>query len=413
MSEDHSPPVNTGSASPLPLDGLLVLDVASFIAGPAAATVMADFGAEVIKIEPPGAGDPHRRLHLSPGMPESDAPYCWMVEGRNKRSLALDLGQDDGRAVLHRLVERADVLVTNFPDRVRERLGLRYADLAPLNPRLIYASLTGYGETGPDAARPAFDIAALWARSRMMDSVKPHSGAEPAMSLPGMGDHPTALALYGAILTALLRRERTGRGGEVGTSLAANGVWANACLLQAALVDAEFQPRPPRAQGRSALGMSYRCRDGRWFVLTLLNEAKLWPGFMRALGLAHLADDPRFNTPEARADNAPTLIAELDAIFATADWDHWRPILDSVGVSFGPVQSVIEAAADPQLAGPGTIVDGPNGRVVDSPLWVDRPAAKRPPGPAPEVGADSEAILARLGYDAGEIDRLRQAGIVG
>src|SRR5216110_2162814 len=202
-------------------DGLKVIDCASFIAGPAAATVMSDFGAEIVKIEPPGAGDPYRRRAVPvPGKPLNPG---FILDARNKRSLALDLRADAGRAVLYRLVRDADVFITNYPPPVRQRLKITYDDLAPLNPRLIYASFTGYGETGSEANKPGFDSNAWWARSGMMDLVRPDHAGPPARSLPGMGDHPSALALFGAIVAALYRRERTGKGAHVGTSLMANG----------------------------------------------------------------------------------------------------------------------------------------------------------------------------------------------
>jgi crotonobetainyl-CoA:carnitine CoA-transferase CaiB-like acyl-CoA transferase len=176
-------------------EGLKVLDCASFIAAPAAATVLSDFGAEVIKIEPPGSGDPYRNLPNLPGYPHSEHNFAWLMEARNKRSLALDLSKPEGQAVLHRLAAEADVLITNFPPAVRGRLGLTYDELAPLNPRLIYASFTGYGEKGEEANKPGFDSNAYWARSGLMDLVRADTDTTPARSVAGMGDHPCAMAL--------------------------------------------------------------------------------------------------------------------------------------------------------------------------------------------------------------------------
>ncbi|MDO9062700.1 MAG: CoA transferase, partial [Bradyrhizobium sp.] len=214
-------------------DGLKVLDCASFIAAPAAATVLSDFGADVIKIEPPGLGDPYRNLPNLPGYPASQHNYSWMLEARNKKSLALDLSRPEGQAVLHRLVTEADVFITNFPPAVRERLALTFAQLAPLNERLIYASFTGYGEKGEEANKPGFDSNAYWARSGLMDLVRADENTTPARSVAGMGDHPCAMALFGAIVTALYRRERTGKGSQVKSNLMANGMWASSVLAQA------------------------------------------------------------------------------------------------------------------------------------------------------------------------------------
>ena len=191
------------------LDGIRVLDAASFIAGPVATTVMADFGADVVKIEPPG-GDAYRVRNA--GYPPSPYNFPWIVDNRSKRGLALDLRTADGQAVLHHLVRGADVFVTNLPLDARARLGVRYEDLAPLNARLVYASVTAYGETGEEASRPGFDSTALWARTGLMDLVRPSPDAPPSRSLPGMGDHPTGMSLFGAIMAALYQRERTGRG---------------------------------------------------------------------------------------------------------------------------------------------------------------------------------------------------------
>ena len=234
-------------------DGLKVLDCASFIAAPAAATVLSDFGADVIKIEPPGAGDPYRNLPNLPGYPHSEHNFAWMLEARNKKSLALDLSKPEGQAVLHRLAAEADVFITNYPPQVRARLGITYDHLAPLNERLIYASFTGYGEKGEEANKPGFDSNAYWARSGLMDLVRADEHTTPARSIAGMGDHPCAMALYGAIVTALYKRERTGKGSHVSSNLMANGVWASGVLAQAKLCGAKFRRAAP-ARARAERG---------------------------------------------------------------------------------------------------------------------------------------------------------------
>ncbi len=260
------------------LEGIMVLDVGSFIAGPAAATVMSDFGAEVIKVEPPSTGDPYRDLLRLPGMPLSEHNYPWLLDSRNKKSLALDLKVPEGREALLTLVARADVYLTNYPPGVLGRLRLAWEDLSAVNPRLVYASLTGYGEVGEEANKPGFDVNAWWARSAMMDLVRQSNGP-PASSMPGMGDHPTSVALFGAIMLGLFQRERTGRGTKVSTSLMANGAWANSVLIQGMLAGAAFVERPPRERALNALINFYQCRDGRWFSLTMLREEKDWERF--------------------------------------------------------------------------------------------------------------------------------------
>jgi formyl-CoA transferase len=237
----------------LPLEGIRVLDVSTYIAGPAAAVVLGDYGADVIKVEQPGEGDPNRSMVSVAAYPKSEVNYPWLMDARNKRSIALDLKHASGRAVLDRLIARADVLITNFPLPVRERLRLRHEDVAGLNRRLIYASLTGYGEAGPDRDRSGFDSTAYFARSGLLDQLR-YEGQPPHFSLPAQGDRPTAMALVAGILMALYRRERTGEGTTVATSLLANGLWSNGVYAQAALVGAFLPLRPPRDRPRSALG---------------------------------------------------------------------------------------------------------------------------------------------------------------
>jgi len=257
------------------LSGIRVLDVASYIAAPVAATLMADYGADVIKVEAP-KGDAYRHLNNNPGLPETDAAFHWHVTNRNKRGLALDLTSAAGRQVLERLVAGTDVFITNFPLGARKRLQLNYADIQALNPKLIYASLSAYGESGDEAPNPGFDSTAYWARSGLMDMVRPDPDGGPARSMPGQGDHPTGVALFGAIMLALFDRQRTGVGQHVHTSLMANGLWANAFAAQAALSGAQMPRRPKREDMPNALTNHYQCADQRWFILTLLNQDRDW-----------------------------------------------------------------------------------------------------------------------------------------
>ena len=335
--------------------GLRVLDCASFIAGPAAATVLADFGADVVKIEPTGEGDMYRQLYKMPGQPVSDHNWGWMLTGRSKRSVALDLKSEAGRAVLYRLVEGADVFVTNYPQPVRRRLGFAPDDLAPLNDRLIYAALSAYGETGPEAEKTGFDSTAYWARSGLMDLVRADASTPPARSVAGMGDHPSAMALYAAIATALYRREKTGRGGFVGTSLLANGLWANGCFIQSVLCGGTIPPRPPRAGMPNAVTNMYHTQDGRWFSLAVLNEERQFLPLLRAIGREDLAGDPRFATIPERRRHVAALIGILDAVFAAHPLSHWRAALDAAGITFGIVGTVDEIADDPQMHAIGAL----------------------------------------------------------
>lgn len=393
--------------------GLKVIDCATYIAAPTAATVLADFGAEVIKLEPPGEGDPWRHVSQRPGMPVSPHNYGWLVDNRNKRGLALDLKAEAGREVLERLVASADIFITNLPLPARARLRVRYEDFAPAHPRLIYGSFTAYGEHGEEAGKTGFDLTAYWARSGLMDQVRADQSALPARSVAGMGDHPTAMALYGGLVTALYRREKTGIGGEVCASLLGSGMWANAFLIQAALCGAATPVRPPREETSHALGAMYRSGDGRWFLLALTSELRQWPALAQAVGLPELATDTRFATIADRRANARVLMTILDAAFAQKPLADWRRILDAAGLTFGIVGTVEEIAADPQPRAAGILrpLADTGMLTVDSPFTL-RDSAKVPTTLAPGHGEHSAAVLGDLGYSEAEIARLRQAGVI-
>ncbi len=401
-------------AKPGVFDGLKVLDAASFIAAPAAATVMADFGADVIKIEPPGEGDAYRNISFQPGMPVGDTNYCWTVDDRNKRSLALDLKHPAARQVVHDLVAGADVFITNYPPPVRRRLGISFDQLSHINERLIYASLSAYGEHGDEANKPGFDSTAWWARSGLMDLVRPEAQSLPARSVPGMGDHPTALALYGAIVTALFHRERTGKGAYVGTSLMANGVWANACFIQAGLDGARFVSRPPRTQALNALSNHYRCRDDRWLILavSVAQDAKLWPLFAETIGRPDLAANPLFEDRASRLENAGALVALLDEIFLLRDGEEWTRLLESKGFAVALVARPSEAPHDRQMHQNGVIVPlKGGGHTVSTPFWLAG-MEKAAAAPAPKLGEHSDAILQERGITAEKIAELRARGVI-
>ena len=399
----------------LPLQGLRVLDLASFIAGPVATTVMGDYGAEVIKIEPPGEGDPQRKLGQAHSVPQHPVNFCWHMTNRNKRSVVLDLKNPLGREAFDRLVATADVMVVNFPLKVRERLRMRYADVKPANPRLIYASMTGYGEQGPDADQPGFDSTAFFARSGLLDGLT-YEGGPPAFSLPAQGDQMAGMNLFAAIAMALLHRERTGEGSEVGTSLHASGLWSNAILAQGALLGAYVAPRPPRTKPRSALANQYRTSDGRWIQLTIVREDKLWPELCKALERTDLLDDPRFATLEKRRAHATDLAAILDPVFAGRPWPEWRERLRRHEITFGLLGILRDVPDDEQAVANGAVVptrqhDMP--RAISAPIRLSFAPEPVAPGAGPAHGAHTDEVLRELGYDQPGLDRLRSAGALG
>ncbi len=397
------------------LAGLKVIDCGTFIFGPAVATVLSDFGADVIKVEPPGIGDPYRYLHKMPPIPDSEHAYGWMLTNRNKRGIALNLKDAEGQAVLRRLITDADVFVTNYHPSVLRAFRATYEELAPLNSRLIYAYATGYGERGAEVEKPGYDATAWWARSGLMESVR-EADSDPALSVPGMGDHPSAMALVSGVLLAMLQRERTGKGTKVSSSLLANGAWANGYLLQAVLVGAKQFAPVTRRSTPNALVNRYRTRDDRWIFLAVIQEQKDWPRLPVALSRTDLLDDQRFNELPARRANATALISELDAIFATRDLAEWREALDRQDITFGIIGRLTEADEDQQMIDNDVFrdvhfADGTMLRTVDSPVSLAG-CDKVQPRPAPTLGEHSDQILSELGYDAAQVAALRARGAV-
>ena len=393
--------------------GLHVVDLASYIAGPAAATMLADFGADVVKVEPPGTGDVYRFFSSVPPNPTSDVNYAWQLTNRNKRSIAIDLKSAEAKEVLARLARWADVVVVNFPPKVKATLGVTYEALGPLNPRLIYADVTGYGSEGPEADTPGFDVTAYWARSGLMQ-VTHDAGSPPTLPIPGIGDHATATTLYAAIVTALYTRETTGKGSHVSTSLLANGIWGAAAWVEGGLNGGHFFPQHDRKNPPNALLNPYQTSDGRWIVLVAA-QRKDWPGFAKAIGRPELLTDPRF-TEDKRAANAAALVEILDPIFASQPLAYWKKLLTEARVIFGVVQVAHEIINDPQLDANGIVVplespDSAPARTVSNPIQIVG-ADKVKPSAAPKLGEHGAQILKELGFDDAEIHHLSDVGAV-
>jgi crotonobetainyl-CoA:carnitine CoA-transferase CaiB-like acyl-CoA transferase len=397
--------------SRLPLDGLRVLDVSSFIAAPAAAVVLGDYGADVIKVEPPGEGDPHRANINLTSFPKAEVNYPWHLDARNKRSIALDLKHTDGRAALDRLIDTADILITNYPFPARARLRLSYEEVAARNPRLIYASFSGYGEAGPDKDQPGFDSNAYFARSGILDATH-FEGQPPGFALPAQGDRPSAMALLSAILLALIDRERTGKGTWVASNLLANGLWSNGVYAQASLLGSYLPNRPPRERPRSALANIYLTSDERWLQLNVAHEARLWPAVLEIIERPDLARDPRFAEIKPRHDHAAELREILDRIFLTRPFAHWNRLLKAHGIPHSRINRLQDIPVDVQAVAARAVVetDTPGmPQTLAAPFQIGH-AAPRRPGPGPTLGQHTDVILREAGLSENEIAVLKASG---
>ncbi|HET6984910.1 MAG TPA: CoA transferase [Myxococcaceae bacterium] len=392
--------------------GLKVVDFASFIAGPSAAVILSDFGADVIKVEPP-SGDLWRHGHQIPPQPRSKDPYPFHLANRNKRGLALDLKSPIAQQIVERLVKWADVLIVNTPHPARRKLRLEYEDVAPHNPRLIYADVTGFGDKGPDAALPGFDITSYWARSGLLSMTR-DADAPPTWPVAGSGDNATAVGLYSAIVTALYRRERTGKGSHVTTSLLAEGIWSASVSIQAALSGAKFYGLHDRKNPANAALNVYRTADDTWFVLVVTPD-KL-AHLAQAIGRLDLLKHPLFSDPVKLVANMHLLTAILDEVFAAHPMAHWYEALSSFHLTFGAVRGPEEVIKDPQLQANDIVVplEGAGGKLtstVSSPIQVlgtDKVSARR----APELGEHNDEILAELGFDSKQIEGFRASATI-
>ena len=408
-----SAPDRATAPSSLPLTGIRVLDLASYIAAPVAATVLADYGADVVKVEPPGRGDPNRMMYTLAAYPQHEVNYPWHLDARGKRSLAIDLKDEAAREALYRLIGQADVFIINLPLSVRERLKLDHATVAALNPRLIYASFTGYGEEGPDADQPGFDTNAYFARAGLLDGCR-YDDALPGVVMPGQGDRAAAIALAMGIMVALWNREKTGRGTKVSSSLFANGIWANGNIVQGALLGAAMPKRPPPHTPRSAVSNLYRMADERWVQLTVVDEPKQFPVLCKALDREFAITDPRFTTLELRRKNSAVLAAIFAEAFAAQPYAFWRERLKTFGLPFAVINRASDLAGDEQAVAAGIFVETANPELpltLALPFTIDD-VTLPPPRPGPALGEHSAEVLAEAGFTPEEIAALKSRGVV-
>ncbi|MBQ1541300.1 CoA transferase [Caulobacter sp. CCUG 60055] len=393
------------------LEGLKIVEFATYIAAPGAAGVMADWGAEVIKIEPPG-GDPMRRFFDTIGS-EQGANPVFELDNRGKRSIVLDIRTPEGREAAVKLAREADVFLTNVRPGALKRARLDWESLSAENPRLIYCSLTGYGLEGPDADKPGMDVASFWSRAGVGAITAP-KGVDPFPIRTGMGDHVCSLATISAVLAAVIERGRTGRGRLVETSLLRAGVYAIGSDMAIQLRFGKLASTRPREGAINPLANFFKTADERWICLLPRQGATDWPQIAAAAGRPDLVDDPRFASPRQRRENGPALVAALDAAFAALPYAKLAERLDAGDLVWAPVQTPRELVDDPQAAAAGCFVATPDGRggTFAAPASPARfPGADDgPKGPPPALGEHTSEVLASLGYSPSQVEAMIAAG---
>ncbi len=396
------------------LEGLKVVEMATYIAAPSAGGMMADWGASVIKIESV-AGDPIRDFFNSLGRAQDDNPV-FTLDNRGKKDIALDIATPEGADIVRKLLEDADVFLTNLRPGSLTRAGLDWDALHALNPRLVYASVTGYGLEGAEADRPGFDMAAFWCRSGMARLFAP-KGEDPVPIRTAVGDHVTGQATVAGILAALYERQSTGKGRLVETSLLRSGIYALGSDMAIQLRLGRVASTRARADAVQPLNNFFLTKDGTWICFIPRQGNKEWANFAKAMGKPDWIEDARFANTKARRDNGPELVGLVDEVIGSRTLADWGPVLDEYGLVWAPVQTAAQVAADPQAHAAGAfaeIADADGGEPYPTPAAPVRfhGADDGPKGPAPAHGEHTRDVLAALGYDAGTIDDLAAKGIV-
>jgi len=396
-----------------PLEGIKVVELGLWVAAPSAAGMLGDWGAQVIKLEPP-TGDPFRGLFASlMGSPASLNPP-FELDNRGKRSVVLDLEKDEAREIALRLIGEADVFVTNTRPRVLKEFGFAYPELHERFPRLVYAQVTGYGPDTESRDTAAYDIGAFWSQAGVAMSLTAPGGAIPQQR-GGMGDHMTGQMTAGAICAALYCREKTGQGQRVSVPLVRVGVYMVGWDLMLALrLGVPVLPYD-RYHAVNPIIDCYESGDGRWFWLLLLQADRHWGDLCRAVGREDLREDERFKNIEARRINAPALVEELDNVFASRPMGDWAEAFAANNVWWAPVNSINEVVQDPVVQAAGAFVDvpGPDGPTPMVATPADFSGTPwRPQGLPPELGQHTEEVLLELGYDWEGIIALKESGVI-
>ncbi|TYK44460.1 CaiB/BaiF CoA transferase family protein [Actinomadura decatromicini] len=396
-------------------EGVRVLEVATWTFVPAAAAVLADFGADVVKVEHPLRGDPQRGLSTGGITPTLDGVSVTMEQtNRGKRSVGLDIGRPEGRALLLEMAARCDVFMTSFLPGNRAKLGIDLDDIRAVNPDVIYVRADAVGPAGPDAGKPGYDMSAFWARGGIAHALTEEGAERPTRQRPGFGDKTGAMNLAFGVAAALYRRATTGTPSEVDVSLLATALWVNSSdVVYSKAIGGDFSRREVKVP--NPISHVYRTADDRWIALLMLESDRWWGPLCRHLGRDDLAADPRFGSAADRTANSAECVAELAAAFGSATLAEWRERLGPLKGPWEPVQTLPEVLDDPQVTANGYVTDvkHPTGQditLVRAPVRFDgrQPELR----PAPEAAAHTEEVLLELGRDWPEIARLKETGAI-
>ena len=407
----------TAAEPPGVLEGIRVIELANWVAAPNCAALMADLGADVVKLEPPG-GDPYR--HYMQRAIEYEYPFtanlAFQLDNRGKRSLTVDLNHEEGPALAGELIAQADIFITNLLPKRREKYGLTAEALLAKVPRLIDVWLTGYGSAGPDADRLGYDYSVYWARSGIM-ALMGEPPSPPALQRGAMGDHTAALNLLGSTLAALRLRDITGEGQRVEVSLLATGHWILGCDLSGALVEPIQPPRHDRRAPVNPLWNSYPTRDDRWVLLVMPQTDPYWPAFCKMVERPEWESDSRYATHESRNEHGAELAPAIEEAFRKRTLAEWSTLLDEAGVIWAPIARVTDVIDDPQAAANEFFVELEHPEIgrfptVAAPFQLSS-GNPRPAGAAPLLDAETGAILREFGFEDERIDALRERGVVG
>jgi len=399
------------------LEGIRVLDVSEAGLAPVCCRVLADMGAEVIKVERTEGGDQTRGiLKISGNVPIYEINYVFEFYNFNKKGITLDLKKKEGQEILYKLVKKSDVMVCNFRPHALKSLGLEYETISKINPKIIYTHLSGYGLHGPERDVGAYDFVGYWARSGVMASLG-EPGTPLAFQVPGFGDNTTGMYAACAIMMALFHRERTGEGQEVCVSLVGGGIWSMGIVLSSVLATGLEYPRVSRKVQSNPIFNSYECADGRWIQLACIQGDRYWSGVCKALNIGELENDPRFDSHEKRMENNLALIPILDEVFKKKPRAYWAERLAKEDVIWTRVKTPSEVAEDPTPWANGYFreIDHPSGKklMMIMPPWQ---FSKTPPTirtTAPEMGQHTEEVLTEtLGYTWDDITTFKEKGVI-